>query len=415
MSRFRHICFFAVALLIAACSSDKILEDKPDVPVEPVENQGPPMVFGSSSATANTRSSNPLETQNDNFKVNVWKSFGHATNQQVVMDGYRVNYEAATATDPAKWNYVDVVVGSKTQVQRYWDLPSFPYEFRAVAPYMDGATIETDKITLNLSSLPFTAQTLTDDTYNVTDAVSEPCVVAHVSRQKVGDDYVDTDVIKNVEVNETMKAVPTREVRMPFHHLISKVGFHIFIDDPQPTVLDYVAKLNSLKISAVKTDFITKSETYTATTTQGLGSGTFSNNTTSNEFVLLQHGLYQVYDDDENLVDLNLRDYLSREHTFDLCPDYLQQIPQENLKIHVQLQILVVSTNDGSTIDTINYDKLLSLNRMITTGDDFTWEPENRYIYYLRIPNLQAHDIVLDTCEILPWDEVQASDIPIEL
>ena len=148
MSRFRHICFFAVALLIAACSSDKILEDKPDVPVEPVENQGPPMVFGSSSATANTRSSNPLETQNDNFKVNVWKSFGHATNQQVVMDGYRVNYEAAT--DPAKWNYVDVVVGSKTQVQRYWDLPSFPYEFRAVAPYMDGATIETDKITLNL-------------------------------------------------------------------------------------------------------------------------------------------------------------------------------------------------------------------------------------------------------------------------
>lgn len=414
MYRYRHILLFAAALLTVACSSDKILEEGPDVPVEPVENQGPPMVFGSSVA-ANTRGSNPLETLNDNFKVSVWKSFGLTATQQTVMDGYRVNYHTATETTPAQWNYVDVVVGSKTQIQRYWDLLAFPYEFRAVSPYLDAATIETDKVTLDVSSQPFTAQTYIDDIYNVTDEVSEPCVVAHISRQKVGDNYVDTDVIKNVEVNETMKAVPTREVRMPFHHLISKVGFHIFIDDPQPTVLDYVAKLNSLKISAVKTGFITKSETYTATTTQGLGSGTFSNNTTSNEFVLLQHGLYQAYDDDENLVDLNLRDYLSREHTFDLCPDYLQQIPQENLKIHVQLQILVVSTNDGSTIDTINYDKLLSLNRMITTGDDFTWEPENRYIYYLRIPNLQAHDIVLDTCEILPWDEVQASDIPIEL
>ena len=376
----------------------------------PVVDDQKPMVFSTSSSEgAATRASSPLETLHDNFKVSVWKNYGNTASQQNVMDGYKVNYTAS------KWDYVDVVVGTHTQAQRYWDITAFPYEFRAVSPYLDAATIETDKVTLDVSSQPFTAQTYIDDIYNVTDEVSEPCVVAHISRQKVGDNYVDTDVIKNVEVNETLKAVPTREVRMPFHHLISKVGFHIYIDDPQPTVLNYVAKLNSVKISAVKTGFITKSETYTATTTQGLGSGIFSNNTTSDEFVLLQHGLYQILDGDENIVDLNLRDYVSRDHTFDLCPNYLQQIPQENLKIHVQLQIVVVSTTDGSTIDTINYDKLLSLNRMITTGDDFTWEPETRYIYNLRIPNLQAHDIILDTCEILPWDEVQASDIPIEL
>lgn len=410
MYRYRNILLFAVACLIAACSSDGTLEKEPVV-----TDESYPMVFGSLSASsaATTRSSSSLELLHDNFKVSVWKNYGNE-NLQNVMDGYRVNYKAATGTTAAQWDYVDVVVGSKTQVQRYWDLPSFPYEFRAVSPYIDGATIATDKITLDVSAHPFTAQTYINDIYNVTDEVSEACVVAHVSRQKVGDNYVDTDVIKAEEINDASKTVPTREVRMPFHHLFSKVGFRIFLDDPQPTVQDYVAKLNSITISAVKTGFITKSNTYTATNAQGLCTGTFSDNTTSDEFVLLQHGLYQVRDGDNNLVDLNLRDYLSKEHTFDLCPNYLQQIPQET-KIRVQLQILAVSKTAPTDVETFNYDKLLSLNRMLTTGDDFTWEPEKQYIYYLHIPNLQAHDIFLETCEILPWGEVQSSDIPIEL
>jgi hypothetical protein len=48
-------------------------------------------------------------------------------------------------------------------------------------------------------------------------------------------------------------------------------------------------------------------------------------------------------------------------------------------------------------------------------GEYFAWEPEKRYVYYLHIPNLLGHDIILDTCEILPWDEVQTSEIPVEL
>ena len=412
MYRYRIIWLFAVALLTAACSSDTLLNEKHEDPSEPELNQGPPMVFGS-SVTAKTRSSNPLETLNDNFKVSVWKSYGDATAQQNVMDGYRVNYEAATESTPAQWNYVDVVVGSTTQIQRYWDLSSFPYEFRAVSPYLDAATIETDKITLDVSAQPFTAQTYIDEVYNVTDAESEPCVMAHVSRQKLVDNYVDTDVIKGEEINETLKALPTREVRLPFHHLISKVGFRIFIDDPQPTSPNYMAKLNSITISAVKTGFITKSETYTATTAQGLDKGTFSDNTTSDEFVLLQHGLYQVLDDNDNLVNLNLRDYLSIDNTYDLCPNYLQQIPQGDIQIRVQAQ--VESINEGVLLGTFNYNTLLSLNSMLTTGDLFTWEPEKRYIYNLRIPNLHRHEVVLESCEVLPWDEVQSSDIPINI
>ena len=151
-----------------------------------------------------------------------------------------------------------------------------------------------------------------------------------------------------------------------------------------------------------QTGFISESNTYTATNAQGLRNGTFSDNTTSDEFILLQHDLYS---------DLDLRQYLRQSDAYDLCPNYLQQIPQGDVKIRVQLQI---KTIDGeSHEETINYDKLLSLNKT-TTGDLFTWEPEKRYIYYLHIPNLHAHEIEY-TCEILSWDEVQTSDIPIEL
>lgn len=392
----RNILHIATALLIVACSSDSTLEEEKK-PVPLVDDQKP-MVFSSSSAkTAATRASSALETLHDNFKVSVWKNYGNTASQQNVMDGYRVNYAAP------EWDYVDVVVGTNTQAQRYWDMNAYPYEFRATSPYLPGALLATDQITLDVSSQPFKAQTLINDAYNATDVVSEPCIVAHVNRQKVGDDYVDMDVIANEEINTASKTNATRSIIMPFHHLISKVGFRIFIDDPQPTVQDYVARINSITISAVKSGFISESNTYTATNAQGLRNGTFSDNTTSDEFILLQHDLYS---------DLDLRQYLRQSDAYDLCPNYLQQIPQGDVKIRVQLQI---KTIDGeSHEETINYDKLLSLNKTTTTGDLFTWEPEKRYIYYLHIPNLHAHEIEY-TCEILSWDEVQTSDIPIEL
>lgn len=392
----RDILLVAAALLVVACSSDSTLEEKREH--APLVDDQKPMVFSSSSAkTAATRASSPLETLHDNFKVSVWKNYGNTASQQNVMDGYRVNYTAS------KWDYVDVVVGTNTQAQRYWDMNAYPYEFRATSPYLPGALLATDQITLDVSSQPFKAQTLINDAYNATDVVSEPCIVAHVNRQKMGDDYVDMDVIANEEINTASKTNATRSIIMPFHHLISKVGFRIFIDDPQPTVQNYVARLNSITITAVKSGFISESKTYTATTAQGLGTGIFSANTTSDEFILLQHDLYS---------DLDLRQYLRQSDAYDLCPNYLQQIPQGDVKIRVQLQIITIDGDNHE--ETINYDKLLSLNKTTTTGDLFTWEPEKRYIYYLHIPNLHAHEIEY-TCEILSWDEVQTSDIPIEL
>ncbi len=380
MYHYRHIWPLAVALFIAACSSNDTLSEKPVVVVEepekPADSQ--PMVF-SSSPVATTRSAS-LETFYTDFKVGVWKNFGNTT-QQNVMDGYKVEYNATTS----KWNYV----GIGTQIQRYWDQSAFPYEFRAVSPYLNGATLAADKITINVSTKPFKAQTYFNEVYNLTPAESEPCVVAQVSRP----------------------SVDISEVKMPFHHLISKIGFRIYLDDPQPEGLNYVAQLDTITISIVKTGFISESKTYTATTAQGLVNGTFSGDTTSDEFVVLKHGLFKELDNG-TLVPIDLRKHLRQEDAIDLCPGYLQQIPHEDLKIRIQMQI---TTNDVTPAETHTYTKLLSLNRTNDAGDLFTWEPEKRYIYYLRIPNIHSHELVLETCEILSWDEVQTSDIPIEL
>ena len=101
MYRYRNILLFAVACLIAACSSDGTLEKEPVV-----TDESYPMVFGSLSASsaATTRSSSSLELLHDNFKVSVWKNYGNE-NLQNVMDGYRVNYKAATGTTAAQWDY----------------------------------------------------------------------------------------------------------------------------------------------------------------------------------------------------------------------------------------------------------------------------------------------------------------------
>ena len=380
MYHYRHIWPLAVALFIAACSSNDTLPEKPVVeePEKPAADNGQPMVFGS-SPVATTRSAS-LETFYTDFKVGVWKNFGNTT-QQNVMDGYKVEYNATTS----KWNYV----GIGTQIQRYWDQSAFPYEFRAVSPYLNGATLAADKIIIDVSAKPFKAQTYFNEVYNLTPAESEPCVVAQVSRP----------------------TVDISEVKMPFHHLISKIGFRIYLDDPQPEGLNYVAQLDTITISIVKTGFISESKTYTATTAQGLVNGTFSGDTTSDEFVVLKHGLFKELDND-TLVPIDLRQHLRQEDAIDLCPGYLQQIPHKDLKIRIQMQI---TTNDVTPAETHTYTKLLSLNRTNDAGDLFTWEPEKRYIYYLRIPNIHSHELVLETCEILSWDEVQTSDIPIEL
>ena len=400
----RHInipCRWVGALLCAslsACSLDSTVQNEVDY------DNRTPMAFGTSITSSESSVTRGVTSLEADFKVGTWKNFNQS-NEQVVMDGYKVEYTADATTN--RWNYE----GVNGQVLRYWDLSAFPYEFRAVSPYFDGASIKNDGLKLDLSGNPFQAQTYINDAYDVTSQDGEPCVVAQVCRQKNGTIYEDRDKIKNVEINTNEKANAVRKVHVPFHHLISKVGFRIFIDEPQPSSTDYHVMLKSVKISVVNADnqFIIASKSYTATNDRGLGHGTFEDNTTAKgEYTLLQHDEY---------ADKDMCDYIKRETSLDLCPNYIQQIPQQNVQIRVQVVIQTDHMVNGTVnySDTMTYDRVLSYDKTSSTGDCFTWEPDTRYIYYLHIPDLHNNDILLDTCEILPWDEVQSSDITVEL
>ena len=406
----RNISLLATALIAAACSSDATLEEQQTVDMRQ------PMVFGTSSATETERPvtrATSLEDTYQTFKVGTWKAFGLA-GQQNVMDGYEVDYTDTQRTDYGdgyNWYYENV----NGQPLRYWDLSAYPYEFRAVSPCLPGATIGADGITITIddaTSSPFRAQTLTNNTYNYSATDSEPCVVANVSRTKNGTGYADTDKIKNAEINTVGKANATREVHLPFHHLISKIGFRIFIDNPQPVrpewQVDYGVWIENITITVQKpSGFITESKGYSATNAQGLQHGTFTGNTTTTgEFIVLSHNLYGD-------TDQNLHNHLNQETAFDLSPNCLHQLPQQDVKVRVQMQIKTNHVEDDE--QEFNYDSWLSLDPENTNGDLFTWEPENKYIYYLRIPNLHGHEIYLHTCEILPWDEVQTTDIGVGL
>ena len=362
-------------LACASCASHSLIGD-----VEGV-NDGRPMVFGTSLPQAEADITKGSASLDADFLVDTWKNFGAST-QQVVMHHYRVDYTAGAAFP---WNYV----GVNNQPQRYWDLSAFPYEFRAVSPALGGISIGEGGISI---SQPFRAQTLLDGSYQLPG--NEPCLVAHVSRSKTASGYEDRDRIKDAEINAASRANAVREVHMPFHHLMSKVGFRIFIDDPQPDSPDYRVTLNSICIRVVNSDdsFVTASSQYTATDAQGLGKGTFSGNTVqSGAFTLLSHGEY---------TGLNLRQHLNRESAYDLSPDYLLQIPQGNISLQVDVQL--------TTSDNVSFP-------CHTVLENLAWEPDKRYNYILHIPNLHGHQVFLDTCEVLPWEAVQTSDIPVEL
>ena len=393
MKPFRNILLLLATALAASCSIHGKLEE------EKVVDDRMPMVFGTSSAVQETVVSKAALTSD--FRVSVWKSFG-SSSQQNVMDGYQVEYDGSGI--PYKWDYT----GVEGQIQRYWDLSAYPYEFRAVAPYhATGVSLTPDGVTINV---PFRAQSLINDAYNYANEQDvQPGVVAHVNRVKSGSEYIDTDIIKNLEINTAAEANATREVHLPFHHLNSKIGFRVFIDNPMPLWNDYSISIQSIEIKAVKTGFITESDTYSATNAQGLATGTFSNNTTVNEFTLLKHGLYM----DGTETHWNFHYHLSQATAFDLTEDYLQQIPQSGVKLYVTVHLHThhVEAED----EEFTFDRYLSLDKTNLDGDQFTWEPDKRYIYYLHIPNLHGHEIVIYTCEVLPWDEVQTTDIPVEL
>lgn len=399
----RYIYTLLAIIALASCSSDEQLSK-----VDVIGNDNP-MRFGVVNALGeNTVTRASL---NAGFKVSTYKSFGIEAKQQVVMGGYKVDYNSTTK----KWNYVDVDKGDgKKQIERYWDADGYPYDFRACTPYIAGATLNNEGITIDMTATDaptFKAQTFLEGTYNQDEKSSEACLISHVQRKApitdAPNDYCDYDLLRptddaNYEINTAAKT-PVRDVHLPFHHLMSKVGFRFYIDDP--SVPTYDIKMKNVTISIVTqtgSEFILESKKYTSTNNSNLLNGTFDvlTRATSTEQPLITKTAYTE----------DLRNCLNRDTAFDFkCPGDMVQIPQKNLKIHVKL------TLDFNS-DTKVFDKYLSLDDTdATKGDLFTWEPNTHYIYYLHLQNLEKYPIITCTAEIVPWEVVKTEDIEIGL
>lgn len=382
-----------------------------------------PMRFSTSNIAQNISQTRADLTQG--FKVSCWKNYGNTTTQQTVMYGYEVQYNN-TVTSGSKWSY-EKVTG---QYLKYWDLSSYPYEFRAVTPALTSTTIGNTQLTIDLTSqgsTTFKAQTFTNGTVSPDLASSEPCMIAQVSRVKDADGkYIDTDLLSAKEdktINTTNQDNPTREVNLPFHHLMSKVGFRFYIDDP--TVPAYAITLSDVEISvknvATGESFITESNRYEATNSSTsllngsytpAANGTFTPSDAHPTFPLLtMSGESNKYSKSAGQWS-----HLSAPTAYDFGltqggNDDLIQIPQSNLKIHVKMT-LTYGNGSTETIDTwISSDG----PKPEAYAEVYSWLPNTHYIYYLHIKNLEKYPIIVCTAQVAPWDIVKTADIPIGL
>lgn len=380
------------AFVLAACSSESSEE------VREITDQSP-MVFSSTSMTQEeTRASAVLQ---DGFRVWCWKKFGQ-TGQQVVMDKYQVNYDANAAN---KWSYENV----SGQYIKYWDLAGYPYEFRAVTPHTVNATMSNTGLSVDLSAAgatTFKSQTFLEEVLSQDLAHSEPCLIAQVSRTQSGSDYVDKDLIINQEINQDNKTNATRKVSVPFHHLMSKVGFRFYIDlSEAPTKAITLKKIEiSVQNAVTGEKFITESKSYNATNTSGLLNGTFGNLTGETDAYNLLTHTNSPYPDD-------IRNNHSKETAYNLLlnQDDLLQIPQGNIKIHVNLLLNYRGADTPFEADLYNGDGANPEDYI------FSWLPNTHYIYYLHLKSLEKIPIIVCTAELVPWDTVKTSDIVIGL
>lgn len=389
-----RIAFAALgAFCLVACSSETSEEVK-----EIIEQN--PMLFSSYSMTEEQDQTRASVSLQDGFRVWCWKKFA-LSGQQIVMDQYQVNYNADAAN---KWSYE----GVSGQYLKYWDLAGYPYEFRAVTPYTANATFTQSGLTVDLSaaaSKTFKAQTFLEESLNQNVANSEPCLIAQVSRTQSGSDYVDKDVLTDQEINATNKTNATRAVNLPFHHLLSKVGFRFYVDLAETPIEDVILSSVEISIKSAQSGgkIVTQSKLYSATNTDGLLHGTFGMLTdTEGSFKLLTHS--SAYSEKMNA-------HNNKNTAFNLLLDNedLLQIPQKDFNIHVKL----VLNYKGNFVP---YDAdIYSGQTYADANYKFTWLPNTHYIYYLYMTSLEKTPIVLCTSEIVPWEVINTSDIVVGL
>jgi hypothetical protein len=395
---------------LTGCSADSIVH-------EATETVQVPMQFYQTAVShAATRYDNSLKTD---FLVSCYKGMAWAA-PQVVMNNYQVKYSADGWTNQSRWEYVGTQTQGyyKDQIQRYWDVAAFPYEFYGVSPCPAPAVIESFTLTDTEFAMPTTVEYAYQTCNNglVSEAV-EPYYVAQVRCEDVSNAN-DKDVLNNASVIEKNASALSRYVAMPFHHLTSKVCFLLYNNYKKQ--LPETLYLNNMQIKVVSDDFVVAGRGYHAqlNNSTDMLHGSFKEVTTATSEA--QKLLVQT----DGSKQCDLKQAVDLVHAYNCeCPNGLLQIPQQNVKLTMSFEIHGVEYKENFTNTTvggggsITYDKATKTvyynNVPLLLGDGnnsslITWAPNTINTYVIKIN--EFYPLTVDfSAELTPWADVEGS------
>lgn len=396
----KAILALSACAVMCACATDTIVKEEDDDTPESFDPMSFTCQIQDDVPTTATRAT-ALTT---GFMVSTYKSYALTDKQQTVMDRYTVEYKTSgTAWDGnvrPYWDYTQV----SGQIQRYWDFSNFPYRFHAVAPCpADKSAVKLTDKEVRLDK-GYSYQTVTDGVVSPSNADAEPYMLAQVHRAADG---VDTDILAQDDQHRNINTSSTslnREVKMPFHHLNSKVRFAVYCLSPWVTANYLYVK--DLTVNVTSSDFVTSASGFEATCTE---SSSWRPDVSPFGFTGLTKAAssptllrYSGMSNGTPLQDNDLRENQTQKTAnFLRCKDGIMQIPQDGVKMTVSLKLLKAKQTD--------YKILADIPIKLDDTDVFDWKPGYIYTYYLVIGGIPNKLEIEFTCTLTPWEDISGS------
>ena len=397
----KAILALSACAVMCACATDTIVKEEDDDTPESFDPMNFTCQIQDDVPTTATRAT-ALTT---GFMVSTYKSYALTDKQQTVMDRYTVEYKTSgTAWDGnvrPYWDYTQV----SGQIQRYWDFSNFPYRFHAVAPCpADKSAVKLTDKEVRLDK-GYSYQTVTDGVVSPSNADAEPYMLAQVHRAADG---VDTDILAQDDQHRNINTSSTslnREVKMPFHHLNSKVRFAVYCLSPWVTANYLYVK--DLTVNVTSSDFVTSASGFEATCTE---SSSWRPDVSPFGFTGLTKAAssptllsYSGMSNGTPLQDNDLRENQTQKTAnFLQCKDGIMQIPQDGVKMTVSLKLLKANHNDYKILADIPI-------KLDDNTDVFNWKPGYIYTYYLVIGGILDKLEIEFTCTLTPWEDITGS------
>ena len=387
--------------VMCACATDTIVKEEDDDTPESFDPMSFTCQIQDDVPTTATRAT-ALST---GFIVSTYKSYAVSDKQQTVMDRYTVEYKTSgTAWDGnvrPYWDYTQV----SGQIQRYWDYSHYPYRFHAIAPCPPNKSDFTLSSTEVKIPDDYSSQKCTDGIVTPADNVAEPYLLSQVHRAADGK---DTDILaqdpSHPEINTSSTSL-NREVKMPFHHLNSKVRFAVYCLSPWVTANYLYVQDLTVKVSS--SDFITSASGFNSTCTESSSwrpdvspFGFTGLTKAASSSTLLS---YSGISNGTPLQDNDLRENQTQKTAnFLQCKDGIMQIPQDGVKMTVSLKLLKADKTDYKTLADIPI-------KLDDNTDVFNWKPGYIYTYYLVIGGIPDKLEIEFTCTLTPWEDITGS------